>query len=200
MQLGQSGAIDQSTAPKAGRLLGAENLVVGNLSDPAGKVGVASTTASTTRGGVVGSFSLSEAKDKFYELQKQVVANIIKVNNIKMDKETEDAVLKKYHTRSYQAVAYYGQGLDAQDRGDSQASMDYFALAVREDPNFGLASKAHAGSPGGLSAGLTGPVSGVALSAIEGAVSAQKGSDGSGVGKTSTGGKSGGGGGGGHCS
>jgi len=148
MQLGQSGAVDPSTAPKAGRLLGAENLVVGNLSDPAGKIGVASTTASTTRGGVVGSFSVAEPQNKFYELQKQVVANIIKVNNIKLDKTTEGAVLGQYHTRSFQAVAYFGLGLDAQDRGDFQASKDYFALAVKEDPNFGLAKTARDKSSG----------------------------------------------------
>jgi tetratricopeptide (TPR) repeat protein len=195
MKLGQSGAVDQSTAPKAGRLLGAENLVVGNLSDPAGKIGVASTTASTTRGGVVGSFSLAQAKDKFYELQKQLVANIIKVNNITLDKDTESGILNQYHTRSFQAVAYYGLGLDAQDRGDFQASKDYFALAVSEDPNFGLAKNARDKSPGGLS-GLTGPASAVSSSAIEAAVSAQGAAASSGLNKA--GGSGGGGGGGGH--
>jgi len=199
MKLGQTGAVDQSTAPKAGRLLGAENLVVGSLSDPAGKIGVASTTASTTRGGVVGSFSVAEVKDKFYELQKQVVANIIKVNNIKLDKGTESAVLGQYHTRSFQAVSFYGLGLDAQDRGDFQASKDYFALAVKEDPNFGLAKNARDKSPGGLSAGITGPASAVAASAIEGAAAAQRASDTSaGISKAS-GGTGGGGGGGGGC-
>ncbi|MDQ7834009.1 MAG: tetratricopeptide repeat protein [Humidesulfovibrio sp.] len=197
MKLGQSGAVDQSTAPKAGRLLGAENLVVGNLSEPTGKIGVASTTASTTRGAAVGSFSLAEAKDKFYDLQKQLVASIIKVNNIKLDKDTEDSVLKQYHTRSFQAVTYFGLGLDAQDRGDFQASKDYFALAVKEDPNFGMAKNARDKSPGGITGGLTGPASAVATSAIEGAVSAQGASDSSGMNKA--GGAGGGGGGGGGC-
>ena len=198
MKLGQSGAVDQSTAPKAGRLLGAENLVVGSLSDPAGKIGVASTTASATRGGVVGSFSVADVKDKFYELQKQVVANIIKVNNIKLDKGAESAVLGQYHTRSFQAVSFYGLGLDAQDRGDFQASKDYFALAVKEDPNFGLAKNARDKSPGGLSAGLTGPASAVSASAVEGAASAQKASDTSAGISRATGGHGGGGGGGGY--
>lgn len=205
MKLGQSGAVNESTAPKAGRLLGAENLVVGNLSDPTGKVGVASTTASTTRRSVVGTFSLAQDKDKFFELQKQVVANIIKVNNIKLDMDVENAVLKQYHTRSYQAVAYFGLGLDAQDRGDFQASKDYFSLAVKEDPNFGMARSARDKSPGGLSAGFSGPAAGLTASAladkstktIEAAVAAQDASDSSTAGKVSS---AGGKGGGGHCS
>jgi len=195
MKLGQSGAVDQASAPKAGRLLGAENLIVGNLSDPAGKIGVASTTASTTRGGVVGSFSLAQAKDKFYELQKQLVASIIKINNIKLDRDTENAVLNQYHTRSFQAVAYFGLGLDAQDRGDFQASKDYFALAVKEDPNFGMAKSARDKSPGGITGGITGPANAVAAAAIDSAAAAQSASDSSGVSRS--GGKGGGGGGGG---
>lgn len=203
MKLGQSGAVDAATAPKAGKLLGADNLVVGNVNDPAGKVGVVSSTASATRGAVVGSFSVSQGKDKFYELQKDVVANILKVNNIKLDAETTNTVLKEYHTRSYQAVVYFGQGLEAQDRGDYQASKDYFALAVREDPNFKLAVNARDGSPAGLSVGITGAVSAVANSALASAVASQSVATSSGVGKgLSGGGASGGGSGGsgGGCS
>lgn len=195
MKLGQSGAVDPSTAPQAGRLLGAENLVVGNLSDPSGKIGVTSTTASTTRGGVVGAFSLTEVKDKFYELQKQLVANIIKVNNITLDADTQKAVLSKYHTRSFKAVTLYGLGLDAQDRGDYKTSKNYFDLAAKEDPTFGLATNARDKSPGGISGGITGPARSMAEGAIAGAAAAQSGDDGAGIGKT--GGSDGGGGGGG---
>ncbi|MBU1229323.1 MAG: tetratricopeptide repeat protein [Proteobacteria bacterium] len=197
MKLGQTGAVDERTAPKAGRLLGAENLVVGNLNDPAGKVGVASTTASTTRSAVVGSFSLAQDKDKFYELQKQLVSGLIKVNNIKLDGDTEKSVLGQYHTRSFAAVGYFGQGLDAQDRGDYAASLNYFTLAAKEDPNFGMAKSARDRSPGGLAGGLSGETSAVALKTIETAVSAQTASDNSGVGKFGNvgGGKAGGSGG-----
>lgn len=204
MKLGQSGAVDPSTAPKAGRLLGAENLVVGNLSDPGGKIGVSSTTASTTKGLMVGSFSLAETKDKFYDLQKQLVANVIKVNNIKLDAETQKIVLNKYHTRSFKAVILYGRGLDAQDQGDFKASNAYFALAVNEDPNFKLAVDARDKSPGGITGNITGPAGTVAGAAIEGAIAAQGTADSNkGIGSTTGGGGgrggSGGGSGGGGC-
>lgn len=199
MKLGQSGAVDPSTAPKAGRLLGAENLVVGKLSDPGGKIGITSTTASTTRGAVVGAVSLAEAKDKFYELQKQLVASIIKMSNITLDAETQKAVLNKYHTRSFKAASLYGLGLDAQDRGDYKASKNYFDLAVKEDPKFGLALNARDKSPGGISVGIAGPAKSVAEGAIAGAVGAQSSEDGMGIGKTGGGDGGGGGGGGGGC-
>ncbi|MDQ7836165.1 MAG: tetratricopeptide repeat protein [Humidesulfovibrio sp.] len=194
MNLGQTGAVNAAGAPKVGRLLGADNLVVGNLLAPSGQLGVASSTASCTRGQVVGSFSASVSKDKFFELQKQVVAGILKVNNIKVEADTENALLRQYHTKSLQAATYYGQGLDAMDRGDWQVSKDFFVLAAKEDPNFGLAKTARDKSPAGLAKGFAGPFGSLAVATVEAAVDAQQSADGLTVGRSNTGGGGGGGG------
>lgn len=150
IKLGQSGAVEQSFAPKAGRLLGAEKLVVGKMNTGSGVISVASSTASTAKGAVVGAFSLSEVKDKFFVLQKSVVANILTVNNITVDRQKKELLLGGYHTRSYQAVVYYGQGLEAMDHGDWQTSKDYFDLAVKEDPGFLMARIARDRAPFGI--------------------------------------------------
>jgi len=174
MKLGESGAVDAATAPKAGKMLGAEKLVVGSLKDASGKLGVASSVASTAQGDVLGSFGLSQARESFFALQKQVVENIIKVNKITLDPETARIVLQEGQTRSFKAVVMFGQGLDALDRQDWLAAKDYFALAVKEDPSFMLARLARDRAPVGISIRVGAqPVSSVVGERVQSAYNAQ---------------------------
>lgn len=175
LRLGESGAVDAATAPRAGRMLGADRLVVGSMSDKAQKLGVASTIASTVRGGLVGSFGLDNDKAKFFELQKEVVANILKSSGITLDKDSEIAILGKPHTRSLKATILYGQGLDAQDRQDWAAAKNYFEQAAKEDPGFMMARLARDRMPIGVSIRVGGgqKVSSVASERVEKAYAAQ---------------------------
>jgi hypothetical protein len=57
MQMGQCGIVDEQSAPRAGRLLGAENLIVGTL-EP-GSMAVKTSVTSTSKKDVVGGFSVT---------------------------------------------------------------------------------------------------------------------------------------------
>lgn len=151
MQLGASGAVDPATAPKAGRLLGAEKLVVGSMNDKEGKLGIASSVASTRQSDVVGSFGLAEEKVRFFELQKQMLARIVEVNKIQLDPEQGRALMRHYHTQSYEATISYGLGLDALDKQDWLAAQEHFAQAAQRDPFFMLARLARDHVPVGIS-------------------------------------------------
>lgn len=151
LALGATGAVDPATAPRAGRMLGAERLVVGSMNDATGKLGLASSVASTRQGDVVGSFGLNEPKEKFFELQKQVLARIIEVNKIQLDPEQGRTLLQSYHTRSLEATVAYGQGLDALDRQDWLAAQEHFDRAARLDSSFMLARLARDHVPVGVS-------------------------------------------------
>jgi tetratricopeptide (TPR) repeat protein len=150
LRLGASGAVDPATAPKAGRLLGAEKLVVGSLSDNAGKLGIASSVASTKQTALVGSFGLSEEKSRFFDLQKQMLARIVEVNKIALDPEQGRTLLSHYHTRSYEATVSYGLGLDSLDKQDWLAAQEHFAQAAKLDPFFMLARIARDHVPVGI--------------------------------------------------
>jgi len=150
MRLGASGAVDPATAPKAGRLLGAEKLVVGSMNDNAGKLGIASSVASTKQKDLVGSFGLTEEKNRFFDLQKQVLARIVEVNKIQLDPEQGRTLLRHYHTQSYDATIAYGQGLDALDKQDWLAAQEHFAQAAKLDPFFMLARLARDHVPVGI--------------------------------------------------
>ena len=136
MQMGQTGIVEEKTAPRAGRLLGAENLVVGSL-EP-GSLAAKASVASTKTEDVVGAFSVTGEQEEFFELEKEIVYNILKVLGVTFTPE-EEGQLKKYHTKNLQAVIYFGQGLDALDAGRWQDAKILFNKATGEDPEFKLA-------------------------------------------------------------
>jgi TolB-like protein len=176
MQLGQTGIVEERTAPRAGRLLGAESLIVGTF-EP-GSVVVKTSVASTSKQDVVGSFSLKGEEQKFFELEKEIVQNVLKVLRVSPTPE-EQKLLGVHQTRSLQAVTYFGQGLDALDEGNWKEARNLFEKAVAADPGFALAvwwrdSSPAAGTPGiGALGGMSGPDLGaVAEAAVADAVAA----------------------------
>jgi tetratricopeptide (TPR) repeat protein len=144
MQLGETGLVDENTAPKFGRLLGAEKLIVGTLES--GSVVVKTSIASTMTEGVVGAFSVTAEMDKFFELQKEIVYNVLQVLEVTFTPE-EEKRFSKYHTKSMKAVTYFGKGLDALDAGQWKDAGEFFNMAVKEDPDFELARHFQVASP-----------------------------------------------------
>jgi tetratricopeptide (TPR) repeat protein len=136
MQLGQTGIVAEQTAPRAGRLLGAESLVVGTF-EP-GSLVVKSNVASTSQQDVVGGFSVTGEEQEFFGLQKEIVYNLLDVLRVSLTAE-EEALVGKYHTKNFKAITYYGQALDALDAGNWEEARNFFRKALSEDPDFFLA-------------------------------------------------------------
>jgi tetratricopeptide (TPR) repeat protein len=137
MQLGQTGIMDENTAPRLGRLLGAENLIVGTLES--GSMAVKTSVASTSKNDVVGAFAVTAKMEEFHKLQKEIVYNILHVLRVSFTPE-EEKRFSEYHTKSLEAVIYFGQGLEALDAGNWKEAKNFFRKAVEEDPDFRLAS------------------------------------------------------------
>jgi tetratricopeptide (TPR) repeat protein len=157
MKLGQTGLVDAKSAPRVGKLLEAENIVVGNLST--GSIRVVTTLASSGKGGVKGSSSVSVDNDKFFELPAFIVRETAKIMGIKLTDE-ESRAIGVPHTKVYNAVVYFGKALDALDAGKWKDAKDFFNMALKEDPAFILAKQGADSCPGGGSPGI-GAVSGM---------------------------------------
>jgi len=174
MKLGQTGIVDPKSAPRVGKLLGAENMIVGNLSS--GSIKAVTTLASSGKGTVKGSASVSVDKDKFFELPMIIVRDIAKILGITLS-DDESKAIGVPHTKVYNALIYYGKALDSLDSGNWKEAKDFFGMALKEDPFFILAQKGAdscpgAGSPGvgavsGMSAAQISAVSEVGLSTAE---------------------------------
>ncbi|MDJ0819175.1 MAG: tetratricopeptide repeat protein [Desulfobacterales bacterium] len=136
MQMGQTGIVDQGTAPRAGRLLGAENLIVGSL-EP-GSISVNTTIASATKSDVVGAFAVTAEQEEFFELEKEIVFNVVKILGVSLSPQEEQR-MNQYHTKNLQAVLFLGQGLDALDDGQWKDARVFFRKALDEDPGFKIA-------------------------------------------------------------
>jgi len=136
MKLGQTGIVDLNTAPKIGKLLGAENVMVGSLS--LGSIRAVTALASSDSGKVKGNSSVSVDNDKFFELPMVIVRDTVNILGISLTDEEKKA-LGVPHTKAYQAVVSYGKALDALDAGNWKEANDYFNLAIKEDPAFDLA-------------------------------------------------------------
>ena len=136
MALGRTDIIDPGTAPRTGRLLGAESLVVGTLES--GSIQSETSVASTVRKDVIATFPVAEEQDNFFMLEKKIVSNILDVLKINPT-PAEKQVIDKYHTTSFPAVLCYGQALDAQDKGQWKAAREYYHCALAADPAFALA-------------------------------------------------------------
>jgi tetratricopeptide (TPR) repeat protein len=157
MKLGQTGIVDPKTAPRVGKLLGAENIIVGNLS--LGSIKAATTLASSGKGNVKGSASVSVDKDRFFELPMIIVRDTAKILGITLS-DGESKAIGVPHTKVYNAVVYFGKALDALDAGKWKDAKDFFSMALKEDPAFGLARQGADSCPGGGAPG-TGAVSGM---------------------------------------
>ncbi|RPJ13716.1 MAG: tetratricopeptide repeat protein [Desulfobacteraceae bacterium] len=162
MKLGQTGIVDPKTAPRVGKLLGAENLVVGNLSS--GSIKAVTTLASSGKGNVQGSASVSVDKDKFFELPMIIVRDTAKILGITLT-DQENKAIGVPHTKVYNAMIYYGNALDALDSGNWKEAKDFFTMALKEDPLFILAQKGADSCPGAGSPGVS-AVSGMSASQL----------------------------------
>jgi len=144
MKLGQTGIVDESSAPRVGHLLGAEYLVTGNLA--MGSIRTTTSLISTSMGKVTGSSTVDVEKEKFYELPRLIIENFASIRGIELTPEEQKAIGIP-HTKNYEAFNYYGEGLNALDEGKWQEAKDLFEKALKLDPQFGLASEGFDSTP-----------------------------------------------------
>ncbi|MFC1532041.1 tetratricopeptide repeat protein [Thermodesulfobacteriota bacterium] len=134
MKLGQTGIVNAQTAPRVGRLLGAGNLIIGNLSKGSIKV----TTSLT--GTAAGTASATINEKNFYELPGVIIMDVAKILKLKLTTEEQKSITKP-HTKVYEAFIHFGNGLDALDAGKWEEAKNYFLLALKADPEFEMAEE-----------------------------------------------------------
>ena len=138
MQLGQMGIVDERSAPRVGRLLGAQNMVVGSISE--GSIQVATTVNKQ-------SSAVRVATEDFWQIPPMVITTVAKALGIELTPE-EEAAVGTPHTKVLEAFTYYGEALIAQDAGRWEEAKDLFAKALQADPDFQLAGEGSESCPG----------------------------------------------------
>ncbi len=153
LELSASGAVDPTTAPRLGKLLGTKHLVGGAIMDM-GETGI------RLNGLLVNTDDSSSAwtdpaegkLDQIFRVQKDFVFSIIDDLEISLTAEERDAI-SEVPTESYLAFLAYCRGLDFQQRGFQRDAQASFNQAIQFDGGFGAAGDKMAKLQASLSMG-----------------------------------------------
>ena len=136
LELGSTGFVDEKTAPRVGKLIGAKKLVTGaftELSDE--QLRIDASLAETATSKILEVDEVTGKLEALFDLEKKLALSIIYDLGIELTKEEQDAI-QKIPTESLLAFIAYSKGLDFEDRGLFDLAEAAFQKAVAIDPNF----------------------------------------------------------------
>ncbi len=140
--LGVTGLVDRDTAPRVGRLLGAYYLVGGGFFPRDFPIfRCASYVAETESRKILGEPAAEAALEELFDLEKEIIFQIIRLLDLPMTSEEEEAVRKPFST-SVQAAMDFFRGIDQADRGRYEEAARLYRKALREDPQLRAAEEA----------------------------------------------------------
>lgn len=150
MNLGATGIVDPDTASKAGGFLLAQHITWGEVgASQQDTVQITAKVGQTLSSSNPVDVHAEGAKEKFFELEKQIVFGIIEALGIKKEKLSSPVLkaLEKHHTKNFKAFMSFGKGLDHLDRKDFAEAKAAFEQAGQEDPGFGLTTTMEQATP-----------------------------------------------------
>jgi len=136
LELGSTGFVDEKTAPRVGKLIGAKKLVMGGFTELSeGQLRIDASLAETATSKILEVDEITGKLEALFDLEKKLALSIIDDLGIELTKEEQEAIRKK-PTESLLAFIAYSKGLDFEDRGLFDQAEAAFQKAVAIDPNF----------------------------------------------------------------
>jgi len=139
---GQTGLIDEDTAPKVGKMIGADELVIGSFQVVGENIRIDARFLDVETGRVhVFSGAYGEL-DKVFEVQDRIAASCLESLNFYLTNE-ERTLLAAKPTTSMDAFKLYSQAVDTytpEGRAlDDEQRISYLQQSTQIDPNFAMA-------------------------------------------------------------
>jgi TolB-like protein len=142
MGLGVSGLVEPDTAPRVGKLLGAQWLVGGDISgDPLTQLQIQSNILDVPTPKLL---SQQIAKGKLadvFRLEKELLFDIIKFLKIEISPEEKEELKKPISTNIDALIAIF-KGIEASDHRNYKEADKFYEKALREDPDISIANEA----------------------------------------------------------
>lgn len=140
LKLGTSGLVDQATAPRIGRLVGARSIIGGDFLGKDKRIfDTQSRLLDVEASTITGQFSESGVLEDILETEKKLVFSIIEKLKITLKPEVAVALRKPCST-NLKALDALFRGVDASDRGDYQRAGDLYQEALAADPDVCVAA------------------------------------------------------------
>lgn len=145
MDLAQAGVVDPATAAEAGKVLGADYMVLGSLfSIQLPAISVSLRVVDVESGAVVAAEevtgSIGEGGEEFFVLVDELSYLIL--DGLQVRLASRDRIeFSQIEVRRLQTVQVFGQALRALDRDEADTAQDYLAQAMALEPGFTLAEE-----------------------------------------------------------
>lgn len=152
MKLVSSGAVDETQAPRVGRLLGARRLVVGALSSaPGGELRIDARVADVPSGVVQSGIDASAPLDRILDAEKALAFHLFDRLGVTLT-PAERAAVEQRPTANIAALLAYSRGVRADALGQYDLAGDEYSEAARLDPGFRMAASRARAARGGRGA------------------------------------------------
>ena len=135
IDLGEGKFIDESTAQKLGKGLGAGYMLTGSYLIMGETMRIDVRLVNVGTGEVSMGEEITGEKNTFFELEKDLVEKLIKALNLTLSK-SEQRRIKKVQTESFDSFNAYSTALDSYDKGEYEESQAYLEKAVDIDSDF----------------------------------------------------------------
>jgi TolB-like protein len=136
---GQSGLVDEASAPRVGRLLQTEFIIGGQVRRTGdGQLDLSATVLEVGPGKVVGRARARGNPDRVFDLEKQLLDTIIPAINIVPSPRQKKQLAKPLAKRPEAAMALF-EGMDAADKHHFEEASRHYGSALNIDPKFKLA-------------------------------------------------------------
>ncbi|MEO0601294.1 MAG: CsgG/HfaB family protein [Myxococcota bacterium] len=140
--LGDTGYLDPESAQRLGKGVGAEMVVTGSFSVIDGALLMDTRMVAVESGAVLKAASATGPLTDFVSVEKEVVEGLIEGLSVKLSMAVRRRLLVQTPTESVDALAQYGRGIEATDRGNLDQARRAFEQAIVQDPTFALAARA----------------------------------------------------------
>jgi tetratricopeptide (TPR) repeat protein len=137
--LGQTGVIDENSAKKAGKALGADIIIIGNYQKYSNQVKIIAKFVETESHKILKQAEARGVMDNIFDLQDEIALKLIQEDDVEISTYTKEKITKKY-TTSITAYEYYVRGQDSiLKKTDYDTAIEMFNKAVSIDRNYSLA-------------------------------------------------------------
>ena len=143
--LSSSGYLDEASAQKLGRGVGAEFVVTGSYSVVAGQFLLDARLVGVESAKVVRAADAHGPVDTFVDVEKTLVTALLDGLAVTLAEDARQRLLATTPTHDFDAFASYGEGLARQDEGKLDEAREAFGEALAADPGFKDAATALGG-------------------------------------------------------
>lgn len=130
--LGQTGAIDESAAIKAGKILGAQSIGFGAFTIMGEMIRIDMRIIKVESSELVMAESITGETGNFMSLEMELAAKIAEALKAELKNPQEQS------QSSISAALYFAQGLDALDMGQKEKAENLFGKAIQLDPKYSI--------------------------------------------------------------